>query len=99
MESVNDTEIGMFDIPGDSETGTDSGGNIFFTAKPLASGEPGSNDDEAPAVIERTTETVVVASNDPKTFEQSGYEASVVFLLALIFGMFVWHEVSNRWHV
>lgn len=45
------------------------------------------------------TDSIVMANNEPKTFDQSGYEVSVVFCLAVIIGLMLWQSLSKRWHI
>lgn len=49
--------------------------------------------------MQAVEETVFAsASNEPKTFDQSGYEVAVVFCLAVIIGLMIWDSLSKRWH-
>lgn len=53
--------------------------------------------DETASIAQTQSEIVVTLSNEPKTFEQSGFEVAVVLCLAMIIGLFLWDKLSKRW--
>ena len=51
-------------------------------------------------VPEQGVTTVVVASSEEvDTFENSGFEISVIFMLGLIAGLIVWNLFSRKWYI
>ena len=51
-------------------------------------------------VPEQGVTTVVVASSEEvDTFENSGFEISVIFMLGLIAGLMLWNSFSRKWFI
>lgn len=55
-------------------------------------------DDYGINALSNTTSEIVVVSDEPKAFENAGFETCVVFCLGVIVGILVVKMFTQRWH-
>lgn len=87
LENVDDTEIEENVVEKDTERIED----ILEQFISLY----GNNSNEN---LEVVAETTVIAENENKTFEQSGFEIAVVLCLAILIGLKVLDMLTERWY-
>lgn len=104
MESVYDTELEEVSpkVYVQNSTETHQYEDFFSTEETERTGDnkivETMNLDVDSNIAQTQSEIVVTVNNEPKTFEQSGFEVTVIVALGVIVGLIVWNTISKRWH-